>query len=91
MEIFYANNKKYIFRCPECLETIKFKIDFDNLNIEYICKNRLNKNNILYDIFKNHFINLSETSQNYYYKCFKSLDYQFNNYYCQICNKLYCL
>jgi hypothetical protein len=46
MELFYAENTKYIAKCPECLEIIGIKIYYDNFILSVQCKNGHNKDEL---------------------------------------------
>ena len=88
MEVFRIENTKYIVKCPECSEILKFIINLDNFTVSVFCKNNHNKYNIDYEAFK---LNYIRNSQHYNLYC-----YQCNNLItniskiCKKCNKLLC-
>lgn len=90
MELFYLENTKFIAKCPECSEIIKFKIDFENFLVSVECKNGHNKGDLLYNDFQDNYIKSSQLYKANCHQCFKYLNEDKNNYKCQICNKLFC-
>ena len=89
MEVFRIQNSKYIAKCPECSEIIKFNINYEKYTISVECKNGHNKNNINFQEFNENYIKDSQYYSLYCYNCFNIVK-DTNNYICRDCNKLFC-
>ena len=90
MEVLFADNKKNIVMCPHCFQVVKFKINSNNFTVSIECKNGHNEENISLEGFISNYIKQSIFYEYYCNRCYKSLNNEFNNYRCQICNGLYC-
>ena len=90
MELFYVENTKYIAKCPECSEIVKFEINYENFYISVECKNGHNKNNLPYEEFEQNYIKPSQIYTCNCYNCFKLINDENINYKCQNCDKLFC-
>ena len=90
MEIFKLDKTKYIVKCTECFNIIKFKINFDNFKVNVECRNGHNKDNIGFQEFINFYIRNSSYISIYCYNCFNSINDSNNNFICKDCNKLFC-
>ena len=51
MSDFYVKNTGYIVKCPECLEIIKFDINYESFCVSVECRNGHNKKDIPFQIF----------------------------------------
>ena len=90
MKVLELSTEKYIPKCPECSEIIKFRINFNNLSCSIECKNGHNKNNYPYKKFQKNYMKSSQGYECYCSKCFHALNSESTNYKCDICNKLFC-
>ncbi len=90
MEFFAVDNTKYTPKCPNCSETIKFKINPNNFTISVKCSKGHNKQNISLKSFNEKYINSSQIYKINCSNCFNFLEDNNKNYKCEICNKLYC-
>lgn len=90
MEILYTNNKKYIPKCPKCSKIVKFKINYETLDISVECIKGHNIKNLPFETFNNKYIKPSITYICNCSQCFNNLENNTNIYKCQTCNKLYC-
>lgn len=87
---FYIMNDKYIPKCPECFEIIKFQLNFEKCEISIECRNGHNKEGITKEEFYKEYMTKTQLYKNKCSNCFQTLNDEMPNYICQICKKIYC-
>ena len=90
MEIIYCEEQKYSTKCPECYETIKFKINSETLNFSGNCINGHYFDNLSLEQFKNNSIKPTNSSNLYCYNCYCLINEQLNNFICEECAHVFC-
>ena len=90
MELFYVENTKYITKCPECLEIVGIKINYENFTLSVQCKDGHNKDELPFNEFEDKYIKPSQIYKCKCHYCFKLLNDDTINFKCLQCNKLLC-
>ena len=90
MDIIYNKGIKYSTKCPQCYQTIKFKINTDTFNISAICKNGHKFNDLSFSKFQ--YDCIRETNYSYIAcnRCYSILKKEFPIFICEDCKQLFC-